>query len=388
MSTRAIAAGPVYVIGIGMTPIARSHDLPSWEQGAAAITEAIADAGINWPEVDLVVAGVVGGDMGAAPRIVHEMVWTGVPTHAVENASATGSAAFETAYAAVAAGRAGCAVAVGCGSLAGALGSVAASQSRLDLAALSGANLPPTAFAMLKRQRMHAHGEPDEAALAVVAKNSRNASLNPLAQRRTALAMAELESSPMFADPIRRAECCPIGDGAAAVVVTARPSRDGRPAVRVAAATSATDQWHPAAACAPDPEITGRVAGTAYRIAGLTAEDLDVVELHDAFSVEELQYLEDLGVCPPGQAGRQLLEGCFDIDGRVAVSPSGGLIARGHPGGATGLAQIVELVTQLRGAAGTRQHPRARTGLAHMIGAGGSCYVQILQREEATDDAG
>jgi len=375
---------PVYVTGVGMTPFARAYEMPSRRLGATAIRDALTDAEIAWHDVELVIAGVVGGELAAAPAIVHEMTWTGVPTHAVENASATGSAAFNDAYEAVAAGRASCAVAVGCGSLAAALNSAANPHARLDLAAISGANLPPVAFAMLKRARMHDYGEPDDAALTVVAKNLRNASMNPLAQRRTAVPVAELKSSPMFAEPLRRAECCPIGDGAAAVVLTAQAPRNGEPAVRVAAAATATDQWHPAAACAPDPQITRRVADTAYRVAGITADDLDVVEVHDAFSVEELQYLEDLGICPPGQAGTQVIEGQFDIGGRIAVSTSGGLIARGHPGGATGLAQIVELVTQLRGAAGQRQHPRARSGLAHMIGAGGSCYVHILRSDEAS----
>ncbi len=373
---------PVYVAGVGMTPFAKAHDVPSREQAAGAIREALADGAIEWSAVEVVVAGMVGGEMGAAPTIVHELGWTGVPAHAVENASATGSAAFNDACEAVATGRASCAVAVGCGSLAGALGNAASLMGRIDLAAITGRNLPPSTFAMLKRQRMHDYGEPDDAALAVAAKNLRNGSLNPLAQRRKAVPLAELRSSPMFAEPLRRAECCPIGDGAAAVVVTAEPPQNGGVAVRVAAAASGTDQWHPAASCAPDPEITRRVADTAYRLAGITADDLDLVELHDAFSVEELQYLEDLGVCPPGQAGKQLLDGQFDVGGRVAVNTSGGLIARGHPGGATGLAQIVELTTQLRGAAGQRQHEGARNGLAQMIGAGGSCYVQILRGED------
>lgn len=375
---------PVYVTGVGMTPFARTHGARSRELGASAIRAALADAALAWSDVELVVAGVVGGDMAAAPSIVHEMAWTGVPSHVVENASATGSVAFHEAYEAVAAARADCAIAVGCGSLASALGHAASSPTRLDLAAISGTNLPPTAFAMLKRQRMHDHGEPDDAALTVVAKNLGNASRNPLAQRRDPLPVADLRSSPMFAEPLRRAECCPIGDGGAAVVLSVRPPSKSAPAVRVAAAVSATDQWHPAAACAPDPEITRRVAALAYRRAGIAAADLDLIELHDAFSVEELQYVEDLGVCPPGQAGTQVIEGQFDVGGRVAVSPSGGLIARGHPGGATGLAQIVELVTQMRGAAGPRQHTRASNGLAHMIGAGGSCYVQILRSEEAS----
>ena len=386
MTARPAAAAhlPVYVTGVGMTPFARTHAATTRDLGATAIRDALADAAITWPQVELLVAGVVGSGLGVAPAIVHELGFTGVPAHAVENASATGSAAFNGAYEAVAAGHVTCAVAVGCGSLATALGSTGNRGTRVDLAVLSGANLPPTAFAMLKRQRMHDYGEPDDAALAVVAKNLRNASRNPLAQRRTAVPVADLRRSPMFADPLRRAECCPIGDGAAAIVLSAQPPRKGGPAIRVAAAIAATDQWHPAAACSPDPGITRRVADAAYRLAGITADDLDLVEVHDAFSVEELQYLEDLSVCPSGLAGTQVIEGQFDIGGRVAVSPSGGLIGRGHPGGATGLAQIVELVTQLRGAAGPRQHTICRNALAHMIGAGGSCYVQILQCEETS----
>ncbi|MGF2946020.1 thiolase family protein [Mycobacterium sp. Lab-001] len=355
---------PVYVAGVGMTKFAKSHDAAGRKLAASAIRDALTDGGIVWSEVGLLVAGVVGGEMGFAPSIVHELGWTGVPAHVVENASATGSAAFDDAYAAVATGCASSAVAVGCGSLASALDGAANLQGRIDLAAISGNNLPPTTFAMLKRQRMHDYGEPDDAALTVVAKNLHHASLNPLAQRRTAVPVAELKSSPMFAEPLRRVECCPIGDGAAAVVLTAEPPQNAAVAVRVAAATSGTDQWHPAASCAPDPEITRRVADAAYRLAGITADDLDLIELHDAFSVEELQYLEDLGVCPPGQAGKQMLAGKFGLGGRVAVNTSGGLIARGHPGGATGLAQIVELATQLRGAAGER-HTAAPESVLH-----------------------
>lgn len=383
MSDRlAAAGGRAYVAGVGMTRFASRQDLPFQVLGANAIREALDDAEVAWTDVQIVVAGVVGGQLGAAASIVHQMAWTGIPTVAVESASATGSAAFADAYAAVASGRVSCAVAVGCGSLVAALSHMAALPDKPDLAAVTGANLPPTTFAMLKRQRMHIYDEPDAAALAVVEKNLRNASLNPLAQRRKALSMADIEASPMLAEPLRRAECCPMGDGAAAVVLTAEPGGRDVPTIRVAAAAAGTDRWHPTAAFAPDPGITARVAEIAYRTAGITANDLDLVEVHDAFSVEELQYLEDLGLCPPGQAGIQAMDGQFDIGGRVAVSSDGGLIGRGHPGGATGLAQIVELVTQLRGAAGDRQHLGARNGLAHMIGAGGTCYVQILRKED------
>jgi acetyl-CoA acetyltransferase len=405
--------GDAFVAGAAMTPFARHQASAPHRQGAAALRDALSDAGIEFVDLGLVVVGVVGGDLAAAPALAHEFPWTGVPALAVENASATGSAAFAQACAAVATGRVRMAAAVGFGSLARVLASTGpsgatafsspsagssgdgpsgdgfdgdgdgSSANAPALAALSGAAAAPTAFALLKRQRMYRWKEPDSAALRVVEKNLGNAAKNPLAQRRTPVALAELSASPMIADPLRRAECCPIGDGAAAVIVTSAAHRpDGRRSIRLAASVTGTDRWHPAAAFAPDPEITGRLARDAYRAADIGPDRLDVVEVHDAFSVEELQYVEDLGLCPPGQAGARLADGAFGTGtAGVAVSPSGGLLGRGHPGGATGLAQIVELTSQLRGGAGARQHPDAAIGLAHMIGAGGLCYLHVLRGE-------
>lgn len=373
--------GDVFVRGVGMTTFGPPADIPSHALGAQAARSALDDAGVDWPDVGLVVVGAMGGGLGAGPTLVHELAWTGVPAFAVENASATGSAALAQACAAIAAGTVEVALAVGFGSLARHLQPGAGSGGSVDWATVTGAGLAPIPFALLKRRRMDRYGEPDEAALSVVAKNLHNAASNPVATRRRAASVAELAESPMLVDPLRRAECCPIGDGGAAVLVAARPDPDRRP-VRISASVFGTDQWHQAASVAPDPGITARIAARAYRTAGVGPDDLDVVEVHDAFSVEELQYLEDLGLAAPGEAGLRLAAGEFAIGGRVATSPSGGLLARGHPGGATGLAQVVELVTQLRGEAGERQHPAARIGLAQMIGAGGVCYVHILEGEQ------
>lgn len=368
----------VFVSGVAMTAFGRMTEVGSLKLGSQAVRGALADAGVSWADVDLVVVGAIGTGLGSAPTLVHELTWTGVPALAVENASATGSAAFAQACAAVAAGQAKSAVAVGLGSLAGVL--AAGASDAIEWADVTGAGLAPVPFALLKRRRMVRYGEPDEAALRVVEKNLRNASSNPMAHRRQPAGLTTLAESPMLVAPLRRAECCPVGDGAAAAVVTARPGHHRRP-IRVAASVLGTDEWHPAAAVAPDPGITARLATRAYAEAGVGPDNLDVVEVHDAFSVEELQYVEDLGLCDPGQAGTHLAGGEFEIGGRVAVSPSGGLLARGHPGGATGLAQVVEIVHQLRGEAGDRQHPGARIGLAQMIGAGGVCYVHILEGE-------
>jgi acetyl-CoA acetyltransferase len=368
----------VTVAGVGMLPFARSATEPAPVSAGRVITGALDDAGITWGDVGLVVGGTLSGDLTATWQAIHELPWTGVAGLNVTNASATGSSAFRQAYLAVASGSCDVAVAVGFGDLDGGLLASAGTGSRLP--ELTGTNLPPVVFGLVKSRRMHEYGEPAEAAALVAAKNFGNAARNPDAQRQRSVTVDEVMDSPVVSDPLRRLECCPLGTGTAAVVLIASSSRPG-PQVRVAASVAGSDGWHPAAPYTPDPDVTTRVAQQAYRAAGIGPDALDVVEVHDAFAVEELVYCEALGLCEVGSAGRQVAAGTFDIGGRVAVSPSGGLLARGHPGGATGLAQIVEAVRQLRGEAGERQHPGARTALTHMIGAGGACVIHVLQSD-------
>ncbi|MEU8628669.1 thiolase family protein [Streptomyces sp. NPDC048669] len=373
----------VHVSGVGMTPILSRTRTPAHVQGGQALKAALADSDAAWAEVGLLVVGAVGAGMSSAPLVLHEMAWTGIPAFAVENASATGTAAFEQAREAVASGRVETAAAVGIGSLGALLMSRAAEDERApDLISVSGMAVPAVPFALMKQARMHRYGESADAGLLVVEKNLLNASRNPMAQRDRALTMEELKSAPMLVDPLRRVESCPIGDGAAAVILTSRRSDAGHRAVRVAAAVAETDKWHAAAAFMPDLGVTRRVSAQAYAQAGIRPDQLDVVEVHEAFSVEELQYIEDLGLAPAGQASSLMADGEFHIGGRVAVSPSGGLIGRGHPGGATGLAQFVEITQQLRGGSGERQHAGARVGLAQMIGAGGVNYAHVLVGED------
>ncbi|WP_406447958.1 thiolase family protein [Streptomyces sp. NBC_00876] len=373
----------VYISGVGMTPIVSRTQTPAHVQGGRALRSALADSGVDWSEVGLLVVGAVGTGMSSAPLVLHEMAWTGIPAVAVENASATGTAAFEQARQAVASGRVETAAAVGIGSLGSLLMSRAAQDERApDLISVSGMAVPAVSFALMKQARMHRYGESADAALLVVEKNLLNASRNPVAQRDRALTMDELKSAPMLVDPLRRVESCPIGDGAAAAILTSSGSASGQRTVRVAAAVAETDKWHGAGAFMPDLGVTGRVSAQAYEQAGIRPGQLDIVEVHEAFSVEELQYIEDLGLAPAGQAPSLMTDGEFHIGGRVAVSPSGGLIGRGHPGGATGLAQFVEITRQLRGGCGERQHAGARIGFAQMIGAGGVNYAHVLIGED------
>lgn len=363
------------VLGVGMTPFVRRSDVGAPALGRAALLQALADAGVDWTDVELVVVGAVGLGVSAAGHLVAQMQRTGVDAVAVENASATGSAAFALAQRAVASGQVGVAAAVGIGSLEAAL--MATQQGpQIDLRSLSGAMLPPVVFALRANRRFHLYQEGAEDHARVVVKNLRNASHNDCAQRRTPKTVEEVLSSPMLAEPVVRDACCPLGDGAAAVIVGPAGTSPG--AVRVLASVSGSDHWHPAAGSHPDPEATARIAAIAMAHAGVGPADLHVVEVHDAFAVEELDYCEAIGLCGAGEAAAALAAGTFDVGGTVAVSPSGGLLARGHPGGATGVAQIVEVTTQLRGAAGARQQPGAEVGMAHMIGAGGICTVHVL----------
>ncbi|MCP3912325.1 MAG: thiolase family protein, partial [Actinomycetia bacterium] len=182
-----------------------------------------------------------------------------------------------------------------------------------------------------------------------------------------------------------RLQCCPVGEGAAALIVASgeaidRLGLDRSRAIRVLSSSTRTERLY-GPGVGVDAALTAETAGLAFDEAGVEPSDVDVLEVHDAFSIEELLYAEALGLCGPGEAAALVESGEFDIGGRCALSPSGGLLAMGHPIGPTGAGQVVEITRQLRGEAGVRQQPGARTGLAHMVGVGAVCVVHVLQRE-------
>jgi acetyl-CoA acetyltransferase len=223
----------------------------------------------------------------------------------------------------------------------------------------------------------------DDVALVAV-KNHRNGAKNPHAQRQKERTLEEVVSGRRVAGSLTVLQCTPIGEGAAAVIVASeegirRLGIDMARAVRVVASTGRSERFYNSDV-GFDAALTKETIEIALGEAQVSAADLDVIELHDAFTVEELLYLESIGLCGDGQAVGLLKEGALDIGGRCAVNPSGGLIAMGHPIGPTGVGQIGEITLQLRGEAGARQQPGARTGLAHMVGVGAVCYAHILQR--------
>jgi acetyl-CoA acetyltransferase len=208
--------------------------------------------------------------------------------------------------------------------------------------------------------------------------------LNPYAQRPKARSLEEVLAPPKISGMFTRLQCCPIGEGAAAAIVVSESALDSLGlnrdrAVRVRSSVLRSETYYGTANF--DAALTAETTAMALEQAGVTGSEVDVVELHDAFTVEELLYVEAMGLCEPGEAASALAAGEFDIGGRVAVNTSGGLLSMGHPIGPTGVGQIAELTTQLRAEAGPRQHPDARVGLAHMVGLGAVCAVHVLSRD-------
>jgi acetyl-CoA acetyltransferase len=236
---------------------------------------------------------------------------------------------------------------------------------------------------LLADQYLHRWGLEPEVLGAVAVKNHGNGAANPFAQRQKVRTLQDVMGEEPLSGSLTRLQCCPVGEGGAAALVASAEAiealgLDPARAVRVRSSVAASERRY-----APgrnwDTELTGDTVARALEEAEVRAEQLDVVELHDAFTIEELLYVEAMGLCEPGEAAPLLLEGAWDIGGRCAISPSGGLLSMGHPLGPTGIGQVAEIASQLRGEAGARQQPGARFGLAHMVGVGAVCVVHVLE---------
>jgi acetyl-CoA acetyltransferase len=228
---------------------------------------------------------------------------------------------------------------------------------------------------------MDRHGVSAEQVARVALKNHANGARNPFAHRQKERSLAEVMADPI-SGTLTRLQCCPVGEGAAAVLVAStdaleRYGLDPARCPRVRSSVTRSQGFYEPGVDI-DATLTAETTREALRQAGIGPDRLDVLELHDAFSIEELLYVEAMGLCGEGEAAGLLEAGEFDIGGRCAVSPSGGLLAMGHPLGPTGAGQVVEITRQLRGEAGDRQQPDATWGLAHMVGIGAVCVVHVL----------
>lgn len=360
------------VVGVGMTPFGKFPNRSLTDLAREAMMAALKDAGMLPRQVEAAFVGNVLGETEARESGLGQVLLTacgikGTGVTNVENVCATGSTALHLAVMAVAAGQAQVALALGVEKMTG--------NRRITLTAGAqtleerlGFNMPAT-FA-LKAQRYLAEfgGDPRDLAHISV-KNYRHALANPRAAFRRAVTLEEVLDSPVVADPLTRLQSCPMSDGAAAVIIChpAMAARFSATPVWVAATALRTGEYRqpPELARWPLDRLT---ASEAYRQSALGPSDLDVVELHDAFTIAEVMHYEGLGLCPEGEGLRWAVNGKTAIGGPVPVNPSGGLLAKGHPLGATGVAQVVELTEQLRGTAGDRQVEGARVGLAHCMG--------------------
>lgn len=372
---------PVYVVGIGLHRYQRLSETPYVMLGLTAVREALKDAAIGWRAVDSAYTGTALIGMAASRPMLRHLGATGIPMAQVENASASGSTAFRQACLDVASGLSDVSLAIGVDKP----GPVSSGPAKANLRDLVGTRVVPfTHFALLTNEYMHRYGVTIEQVAAVAVKNNRNGANNPYAQRRKAVTLEEVLAGPPISGSLTRLQCCPVGEGAAAVIVASQDGIDHlgidrSRAVRVIASVTRSERVYRGAKNF-DAELTRETVAQAYDEAGITPAALDVIELHDAFTIEELLYVEAMGLCAEGEGAAMVASGATDIGGKCALSASGGLLAMGHPIGPTGAGQIAEITRQLRGEAGVRQQPNARTGLAHMVGVGAVCVVHVLQK--------
>lgn len=381
MGRNILADRAVYVVGIGLHRYQRKSETTYVQLGLTAVRAALVDARLRWDDVETAYTGTALLGMGASRIMLSRLGATGIPMAQVENASASGSTAVAQASLDIASGRTDIALALGVDKPKGGL---APAPADAGIKNLEGGTIAPfTHFALLASEYMDAHGVSAEQAAGVAVKNHRNGANNPFAQRQKERTLDEILSEPISGS-MTRLQCCPVGEGAAAVLLASadgidRLGLDRSRAVRiVASATRSEGLYGPGVGI--DAALTVETAQDAFDQAGVGPTDMDVLEVHDAFSIEELLYTEALGFCDPGQAASLVRSGEFDLGGRCAVSPSGGLLAMGHPIGPTGIGQIAEVTRQLRGEAGERQQPGARLGLAHMVGIGAVCVVHVLAK--------
>jgi acetyl-CoA acetyltransferase len=378
----------VAVLGVGMYRFGMWGDVSNATMGREAGMAALRDAGLSFREVQAAYVGHIFAPVMTGVRVMKEFGLTGIPVQHVENASATGSAAFREACLAVAAGHYDVAMVLGFDKM-----TTMIQQSSAGTAAenMEDAILPAAFFALWATRRMHERGMKAEHLARIAAKNFNNGALNPMSQRQPdrPVTVDKVLGSRMVAWPLTTMMSCPIGDGAACAIVgradLATKLRPDRPVVRVAASALQSERYargHLFVGPVVGPaQMTIDTSAAVYEEAGIGPDDVDLVQVHDAFAIEELEYYELLGLCRPGEAEACIERGDFGLGGRVPVSTDGGLIARGHPGGPTGLAQIWETTLQLRGEAGKRQVAGARIGLCHMMGGGSVCIIHILRRD-------
>ena len=378
----------VYVIGVGNTPCGRFPDKAAHVLGRDASWQAIQDAGIHPRSIEIVFCGHVYQGMGVGQRTMKEIGLVGQPTINVEGACGSGTLSFWEAWRTIAYGQADIALALGVENLSKVLSGGPLPLEEDDLEVAMGMGMPAL-YAMRASRYMHEYGVSKEQLAKVVVKSRKHAAVNPDAQYRKEETIESVLDAPLIADPLTRNQCCPVGDAAAAAVLVSEEQAKKlakKTPVKVLGCIAQSGKYSSPTGltCAPSENVS-RSANLAYEMAGVGPEDVDVCEIHDAFSIAEMMVTEALGFCKEGEGARLIDEQSTWVGGdKVAVNPGGGLLSRGHPVGATGLLQTAEIVRQLRGEADKRQVDGAKVGMIETMGGaqpamdGITCVVSIL----------
>jgi sterol carrier protein 2 len=395
------AVNRVFVIGVGMTKFekpGRREDFDYPDMAKEAVTKAVKDAGVSYKDFEQAFVGYVYGDSTCGQRALYPLGMTGLPIVNVNNNCSTGSSALYLAAKHVAGGLADCVLALGFekmqrGSLTSQFSDrtnpmdkhIEAMSEKYEFTSSPGA---AQLFGNAGRDYMKKYNVSPDVFAKIAWKNHKHSINNPYSQFRDEYTLEEIKNSPMVYEPLTKLQCCPTSDGSAAAVIVSENYLQKHPeaqktAVEILAIEMATDL--PSTFDSKDCmrivgyDMVKRAAQKAYTKAGIKPSDVQVIELHDCFSANELITYEALGLCQEGKAGELVERGDNTYGGKYVINPSGGLISKGHPLGATGLAQCAELCWQLRNQADKRQVKGARIGLQHNIGLGGACVIGIYR---------
>ncbi len=400
-----MAKDDVYILGIHMTKFGKHTELDTLDLATEATLGALVDAGASMKQMGVMAAGNLMGMGGIGQSLQKQVGQTGIPVYNVVNACATGATALRVAVMAVKSGEVDYGLAVGVEKLAGA-GLLAGGSRAADsntwtpkgrngaIAAIDGrlgTETMPGVFAQIGLEYGHKYGGTSFELFAKISeKNHAHSTLNPMAAYQKRFTLEEIMNDVMISYPNTRPMCSANCDGAAAAVVVSGSVlktlslEQQRRALKVSASILTTDPWEEACQVLPNVNtLTRNAAKLAYDQAGIGPEDLNLVELHDCFATAELVHYDNLMLCPEGGAADFFNSGATWRDGSTPVNVSGGLESKGHPIAATGIANVWEVATHLRGEAGPRQIEGAKVGLAHVIGLGSACGIHILEKSAA-----
>jgi len=375
----------VYVIGTDMIRFGRFPEKKVEELGAQAALMALDDAGLSIRDMQALYCGnLFQANAMVGQRILQEIGQTGIPVVNCANACATGATAFRDAWMSIKAGVYDLVLAVGVEQMGrGLLGGTGAGKG-IPKEGLLGSGTMPSVFAEAGMEHTRKYGTTLAQFAKVSVKNHHHSTMNPKAMYQKETPLEEGMNAEMISYPNTKLMCSVNVDGAAAAVLASeRKARElgMKRAVRVRASVLTSDPWQERDLVMPDVNTCTRLAvRQAYEMAGISPADLDLVELHDCFATAEILHYENLGLCKDGEAGKMIDDGSTALGGKIPVNVSGGLLSKGHPLGATGIANIYEVSTHLRGEAGKRQVEGARLGLTHVIGLGSACAIHILEK--------